>query len=243
MLDNPGLMRAIIDAPDDDAPRLIYADWLDDLIEHERAAFIRAQVAYERFLAEPANPFDAGVDVLLLRPEVRQAVLWPFHARGLSFGPPNGPEPGFHPQAGGAVLPLAVRFRRGFLEVMAADVLAFIDRCLWDGGSIFDLTPLRHLALRRHRGTPHEPIRGLSWAGLHRLLAEPGLARLETFDLSYLELGDRGARALLDSPHLAPPTRLFLRGNEITEAVRPALLERFGPSINCPLPSDEEIPF
>jgi hypothetical protein len=140
-------------------------------------------------------------------------------------------------------LPLSVRFRRGFLEVIAADVLAFIDRCLWDGGSIFDLTPLRHLALRRHTQRPQEPIRGLSWAGLNRLLNEPGLARLETFDLSYFELGDRGARALLDSPYLAPPTRLFLRGNDITEAVRPALLERFGPSVDCPMPGDEEIPF
>lgn len=38
------LLRAICEAPDDDAPRLIYADWLDEHGEAERAEFIRLQV-------------------------------------------------------------------------------------------------------------------------------------------------------------------------------------------------------
>ncbi|MBL8796638.1 MAG: TIGR02996 domain-containing protein [Planctomycetia bacterium] len=41
--DEAGFFRTILDHPDDDAPRLIYADWLEDRGESERAEFIRVQ--------------------------------------------------------------------------------------------------------------------------------------------------------------------------------------------------------
>src|SRR5437868_14865571 len=41
-------IQAIIADPDDDAPRLIYADWLDEQGESERAEFIRVQIALAR---------------------------------------------------------------------------------------------------------------------------------------------------------------------------------------------------
>jgi uncharacterized protein (TIGR02996 family) len=37
-------LRAIIESPDDDAPRLVFADWLDEHGETERAEFIRVQI-------------------------------------------------------------------------------------------------------------------------------------------------------------------------------------------------------
>jgi uncharacterized protein (TIGR02996 family) len=37
------ILRAVLDNPDDDAPRLVYADWLEDNGEPGRAEFIRAQ--------------------------------------------------------------------------------------------------------------------------------------------------------------------------------------------------------
>src|SRR5215212_5071916 len=37
---NP-FLQAILETPDDDTPRLVYADWLDDHGEHEWAEFIR----------------------------------------------------------------------------------------------------------------------------------------------------------------------------------------------------------
>ncbi len=39
------LLRAILDNPAEDTPRLVYADWLDENGQGARAAFIRAQVA------------------------------------------------------------------------------------------------------------------------------------------------------------------------------------------------------
>src|SRR5688572_2816258 len=44
MSDRDALLAAIRDAPADDAPRLVYADWLDENGDPERAEFIRLQV-------------------------------------------------------------------------------------------------------------------------------------------------------------------------------------------------------
>lgn len=43
MNDRIAFLRRIIETPDDDVPRLVFADWLQEHDEDERAAFIRAQ--------------------------------------------------------------------------------------------------------------------------------------------------------------------------------------------------------
>ena len=48
MSDGDDLFRAVLDNPEDDAPRLIYADWLDEHGRPERAEFIRVQCAMTR---------------------------------------------------------------------------------------------------------------------------------------------------------------------------------------------------
>ena len=48
MTDGDDLYRAVLDSPEDDAPRLIYADWLDEHGRPERAEFIRLQCAMDR---------------------------------------------------------------------------------------------------------------------------------------------------------------------------------------------------
>jgi uncharacterized protein (TIGR02996 family) len=45
MSDRDALLEAVFSNPADDAPRLVYADWLDEHGEPAQAAFIRAQVA------------------------------------------------------------------------------------------------------------------------------------------------------------------------------------------------------
>jgi uncharacterized protein (TIGR02996 family) len=44
MTDSDDLLRAVIANPEDDTPRLIFADWLDDRGDHARAEFIRVQI-------------------------------------------------------------------------------------------------------------------------------------------------------------------------------------------------------
>lgn len=48
MSDHAAFMRAIVESPNDDLPRLIYADYLDERGESCRAEFIRVQVELSR---------------------------------------------------------------------------------------------------------------------------------------------------------------------------------------------------
>ena len=50
MSDEQALLRAVLETPFDDAPRLVYADWLDEHAQPERAAFIRLQCEHARLM-------------------------------------------------------------------------------------------------------------------------------------------------------------------------------------------------
>ena len=54
MSDADGLLQDILANPDDDAPRLVYADWLEEHGEADRAEFIRAQIEAARLAQEKA---------------------------------------------------------------------------------------------------------------------------------------------------------------------------------------------
>jgi uncharacterized protein (TIGR02996 family) len=54
-------LEAIADNPDDDTPRLVYADWLDDHGDAHRAEFIRVQCELARLPAEDPRRTDLGV--------------------------------------------------------------------------------------------------------------------------------------------------------------------------------------
>jgi uncharacterized protein (TIGR02996 family) len=43
MTDDEAFIRAVVDRPGDDTPRLVYADWLDDHDDPARAAYLRAE--------------------------------------------------------------------------------------------------------------------------------------------------------------------------------------------------------
>jgi uncharacterized protein (TIGR02996 family) len=45
-----GFLQDIVESPDDDTPRLVYADWLDDHDQPERAEFIRVQCELARMV-------------------------------------------------------------------------------------------------------------------------------------------------------------------------------------------------
>src|SRR5262245_17450169 len=70
MNDNPQLLQAILDTPDDDGLRLVYADWLEEHGDASRAEFIRVQV--ERARLPAADPRQEGL-------KDRQGTLWADH--------------------------------------------------------------------------------------------------------------------------------------------------------------------
>ncbi|MBY0456152.1 MAG: TIGR02996 domain-containing protein, partial [Gemmataceae bacterium] len=62
MTDGPALLKAVIANPDEDTPRLVYADWLDENGEEARAEFIRSQVQLAGM-----NAWDEGFTELDIR--------------------------------------------------------------------------------------------------------------------------------------------------------------------------------
>lgn len=54
MTDRDALLAAIIAEPDEDTPRLMFADWLQENGEADRGEFVRLQV--EAGAAEPFSP-------------------------------------------------------------------------------------------------------------------------------------------------------------------------------------------
>ena len=80
MSDGKALMKAIIESPDDDAPRLVYADWLDEEGDSGQAAYIRAQCA----LHGPGTPDDQRREAAA---RVRALPAWrPPKLRGIKWG-------------------------------------------------------------------------------------------------------------------------------------------------------------
>ncbi len=55
MTEREMLLRAVCESPDDDTPRLVFAGWLDENGEPERAEFIRVQIAIARGAQAPQS--------------------------------------------------------------------------------------------------------------------------------------------------------------------------------------------
>jgi uncharacterized protein (TIGR02996 family) len=116
MSDRAALFEAVLDAPGDDAPRLVFADWLDENGEPERAELIRLQIEAAR------TPFyEPRYDALNRRADALIA------GHGPAWRLPNL-------RAGDQI------FRRGFVE----EITVFPDVFHQTGEALFRLTPLRY---------------------------------------------------------------------------------------------------
>jgi uncharacterized protein (TIGR02996 family) len=103
MADRDALFQAILYAPDDDAPRLVFADWLDENGDPDRAEFIRVQCRLARlpFYEPECATLSARADELLVR-----------HRRAWRVPAPA----------------LRQEFRRGFVETLVIEPGVFFER-------------------------------------------------------------------------------------------------------------------
>jgi uncharacterized protein (TIGR02996 family) len=190
------LLRAIIDDPDDDIPRLAYADWLDEHGQDSpRAELIRVQV-------ERAGLPDGDARAAkLLRRE--KALLKQYGAGWCDTH-----------------LGMAGELRRGFLE----HVTCWPDNALEAGAELVERFPVRSLclradpsdrdkirqlarqpwlarltALRLVRGTDAD---GLGHTGLKMLLESPHLTALRVLEVPGCGITAEGARLLAKASHL-----------------------------------------
>jgi uncharacterized protein (TIGR02996 family) len=180
----------IIAHPDDDAPRLIFADWLEEHGNPERAEFIRVQIELARVRED-----DPRGNVLRAR---ENELLDAFGMRWCLSLTGEG----------------VMTFRRGFVEGVEASGEWSVNNGEW----VFDQYPIREMRirymnpsqvavltewpqLRRLReldlgGSP------LGRAGLERVLTCPHLQELRTLDLTSTLLSINGTRWLFSGPGL-----------------------------------------
>jgi uncharacterized protein (TIGR02996 family) len=206
-----GLLADILEHPDDDAPRLIYADWLDEHGQPERAEFIRLQYTLAAAEARHEPPSRPAADRTheLLR---RHREEWAADLLG----------PGVHD----------VHFSRGFVEGVAATTLTFIRQ----GRRWAERTPLRSACLggaaARHgqelaacahlQGLTELSIldRNFREDDVIALARSPHLARLTALRIDG-EIGDRGTLELTQAPFFARLRRLELTSADLKPLVSP----------------------
>ena len=136
------LLRAVLATPDDDAPRLIFADWLDEHGDPARAEFIRVQVELGRPDPDRARRYQ------LLTAERR--LLFAYRAAWTAWLPP-----------------WAYRdiFRRGFLEGIMCKATDFIARA----DEVRGRTPLSSVQLNGTEGEAVPVFRSRALDGIRSL--------------------------------------------------------------------------
>ena len=188
------LLCSVLAHPEDDLPRLVYADYLEetgDAVQIKRAEFIRVQCELARSEPRPAGSLTESILALrtrerILQSEYREAWLAPLRRRG---------EPLFSPSCHG-------HFRRGFVEIVWMPARQF----LWKAELLFDRAPVRELRVTL---TTIDEVA--------ELMNGPQIARLEALDLSDRKLGDRAAFEAVRSPSLRSLHHLRLNACGLTD--------------------------
>jgi uncharacterized protein (TIGR02996 family) len=214
----------ILEHPDDRAPRLIYADWLEEQGD-SRGEFIRLHCAATDLApGDPARlPLVRRLHELLAEREA----AWTDELVG-PLRKLLGTDA------------FEYDFRSGFVEALTLPARLFLAHA----PALFDLVPLRRLRLLE--AGPHlrelarlpalGRLNGLDLAGggllessrrvsdgFRRLAASPHLAGLRRLGLYDASLGPDHLGRLLDSPHLARLASLLLGGNSLGDAGAEAL--------------------
>jgi uncharacterized protein (TIGR02996 family) len=201
-------IRSILDAPDDDAPRLVYADWLDEQGEADRAEFIRLQVREARMA--PGDPERPGV-----------------HARAEYLGRIHHVEWASRlPQFEGVHWEV---FDRGFFMAARFD---HPDKFFAHAADVFAAAPVQELRLHQFNNT-HGPrladcrhlrdVRVLDLndgnkvanLGTEALMASRHLGKLAVLKLGRNGLGSAGVRAIGMSSYARGIKQLRLERNDL----------------------------
>jgi uncharacterized protein (TIGR02996 family) len=212
------LLRAICANPDEDTPRLVYADWLDEHGQSERAEFIRVQCALARIEGDnPQRPTLARREQALLKAhrdewakEVPRELNNPYFCRGFV-------ESVYCSKADAFVK----HGRALFANNPASEVWMYGAE-----GPLRDAARCPHLARVRNLG-----VVNAHREGLEALLASQFATGLRGLYFQYLQVDSPRERLadftpILALPGLAPLKRLALcfSGFDTTEVRRFALL-------------------
>jgi uncharacterized protein (TIGR02996 family) len=212
--DERPFLDAIFERYDDDRPRLVYADFLDDAGEPERAELIRVQLALARLGEDdPRRPLLNDRQAELL---AQNRADWTAELAGLVVG---------------------IDFRRGIPDSASVDAATFLAR----GDELFEKLRVRRLRLldaspvaaKLFASPLLASVRELDLcgadlrnSGVAILAKSPHLKNLDSLDLGFNALDDAGVQSLARSSELPGLTALALNDNEgVTGAGLRALAE------------------
>lgn len=228
MNDYDHLLRAVRAAPDDDHPRLIFADWFEQNGDAERAEFVRVQCRLA------ALPYVTN-EWRRLRDRERH-LLGANRARWVAAFPVLRDR--------GVTASDRWEFRRGFVECVTLSARSFLDR----GEAVFRLAPVRRLRLvgvARHlpavlRSSLLPRVQDLlltdqrlTWANVRQLARAPVLGRLCGLFLGGGGIGDEGAVELFSSPHLGNLREVNLAWSPVGDAGLLAIAAADMPALGC----------
>lgn len=235
MAHEEAFIQSIREDPDDDAPRLIFADWLEEHGQADRAEFIRVQCRLAR-----ASEAESEQSVLLARAKdllrthwdewvgLLRAIVGPWRDRYEEEW--MGEE--YHPDG-------LRHFQRGFVDSLSLDA----DNFLRHANALQRLTPLYSLVLwkagRCACALANAPqLKGLSVLSFadyydapltapdaSALAASPYLDGLSILYLAGNSLGDEGVEALARSPWFVSVTYLDLADNGLSDRAARSLAE------------------
>lgn len=219
MCESPAFfVRAILDHPADVVPRLVFADWLEEHGDPDRAEFIRVQCQLTDL--GPDHPRRTGLIRRQHRLLKQHADRWRLELPGWARGS-------------------GAKFRRGLVARIRADADAF----LRGAEALFRVAPVEEAHLTLRPGHDFDRLINFQWLSrLTVLRLEPGvtdeaaavlagsphLRGLEDLSLAGNRVGSAGAAALLTSASLPALRRVDLRDNWIDAAAARRLTERFG---------------
>jgi uncharacterized protein (TIGR02996 family) len=170
MTHHEGFLRDIIEHPADDAPRLIYADWLEEHGDPDRAEFVRVQCELARSEMKPCTCFPSrwpGQTYVCQRCTLRRRereLLTASYA--LDWGPDRALwDAGFdraimtYWESGESLPPgyAGTLFRRGFVAEVTLSCKAWLEH----GPALVKAAPLQRVALSDCR--PAEHGRYVAW--------------------------------------------------------------------------------
>jgi uncharacterized protein (TIGR02996 family) len=201
MTERQALFEAILANPDDDLPRLVFADWLEEHGETDRSEFIRVQIERARLdeydplrgvlqererelakcLVEEESPFR----------ELLARQLLPDHGRGWDFNP--------------------WEYERGFIECVE---FWSPDEFLGEAEALFRLAPIRHLYVHGEDG----------WS---ELFQSPHFAHLHTLEINRANVSDAELMLLASSTHAHHLKCLAVEGAGISDVGFGALTRSF----------------
>ena len=252
---------AIRETPEDDAPRLVYADWLEEHGEGDRAEFIRVQCALAKLGPDRRK---GRRERAWLEPREKALLAshgdhWRAPLRAVLQGSnPWDREDGWLD---------CLEFRRGFISghhfgleaarrlAVAGDTVEPVAECgahychesvveiaRWQGsGCVVGLSiawgadrDIAAIIRTKHlRNLRHLGVwhGKVTDAGVANLAAWPFAATLRSADFKDNPITDAGAFALADSPHLEQLRRLDLHRTCIGAAGQNRLRERFGDAL------------